>query len=487
VRIDAAEMQCKVVGEGGNLGLSQRGRIEYARRGGRINTDFIDNSAGVNCSDVEVNLKILLNGAMRAGELKRKSRDRLLVGMTDAVAALVLRNNVLQSQAISALEWNAKQRLGEDAEVIRSLERSGDLNRSLEFLPSEEEIAERRKAGAGLTRPELAIVLSYGKIWAYKALIQSNVPEDVYLGAELTRYFPEPVRRRFMERVNAHPLRREIIATAISNSLINRMGPVFPVRTQSDTGADPAAIARAYTIAREVLGLRETWAQIEALDDRVPAATQYAAMEQTTRVLRHMSYWLLTHQRKDLDIDRAVRRFHPGTVELMHDIAGILGADEHARFTEHRARLQSERVPEALAVRIATLDALHGALDLVEVAAATRVPIAYAGRVYFDLGQRIGLAWIKQQIEALLTEGHWHAVARGALLDNLYGLQRKLTAAALAATGREPAARVDSWLLAHRAEVDYLRALILDLRTGSAPDFATLSVALQSVRRLAGE
>jgi glutamate dehydrogenase len=487
VRIDASEMQCKVVGEGGNLGFSQRGRVEYARRGGRLNTDFIDNSAGVNCSDVEVNLKILLNGAIRAGELTRKIRDRLLVSMTDAVADLVLRNNVLQAQAISALEYQAKQRLGEDADMIRSLERSGDLNRALEFLPSEEEIAERRKAGAGLTRPELSIVLSYGKIWAYKALIQSNVPEDVYLGAELARYFPEPVRRRFMDRVNAHPLRREIIATAITNSLINRMGPVFSVRTQSDTGADPAAIARAYTIAREVLGLRDTWAQIEALDNRVSAATQYAAIEQTTRILRHMSYWLLTHHRKNLDIEPAVRRFQPGTTELLRDMAAILGADEHARFTEHRTRLLAERVPEALAVRIAALDGLHGALDLVEVAAATRVAVGYAGRVYFDLGQRIGLAWIRQQIESLLTEGHWHAVARRALLDNLYALQRKLTAAALACAGKEPAARVDSWLLAHRAEVDYLRALILDLRTGSAPDFATLSVALQSVRRLAGE
>jgi len=486
VRIDASEMQCKVVGEGGNLGLSQRGRIEYARRGGRLNTDFIDNSAGVNCSDVEVNLKILLNGAVHAGELRRKARDRLLLGMTDAVAGLVLRNNVLQAQAISALEWQAKSRLGEDAEMIRALERSGDLDRSLEFLPSEEEIAERRKAGAGLTRPELAIVLSYGKIWAYKALIQSNVPEDVYLGAELLRYFPEPVRRRFMERVSAHPLRREIIATAISNSLINRMGPVFPVRTQSDTGADPAAIARAYTIAREVLGLRETWSQLEAYGQRISTATQYAAIEQTTRILRHMSYWLLTHQREDLDIERAVIRFHPGTMELLGNMAGMLGADEHARFTAQRAQLVGAHVPEALALRIASLDGLHGALDLVEVAAATGVSVSYAGRVYFDLGQRIGLAWLKQQVEALLTDGRWHAVARGALLDNLYALQRKLTADALATAGKEPAARVDSWLLANRAEVEYLRALILDVRTGPAPDFATLSVALQSVRRLAG-
>ena len=210
-----------------------------------------------------MNLKILLNGAVRAGEITRAARDRLLVQMTDEVAALVLRNNYLQGQAISTSEFHAKERLSENAFVIRALERSGDLNRALEFLPSEEEIAERRKAGEGLTRPELAIVLAYGKIWLYKALINSNVPEDPYLSAELNRYFPGPVRQRFAARLKRHRLRREIIATAITNSLINRMGPVFPVRAQDDTGADPAAIARAYTIAREVFAIRDIWAQIE--------------------------------------------------------------------------------------------------------------------------------------------------------------------------------------------------------------------------------
>ena len=239
VRIDGADLNCKVIGEGGNLGLSQLGRIEFALRGGRLNTDFIDNSAGVNTSDVEVNLKILLNGAMSAGEITRAGRDRLLVQMTDEVASLVLRNNYLQGQAISTGEFHSKERLSENASVIRALERSGDLNRALEFLPSEEEIAERRKAGEGLTRPELAIVLAYGKIWLYKALINSNVPEDPYLSAELNRYFPEPVQRRFAARLKRHRLRREIIATAITNSLINRMGPVFPVRAQEDTGAAP--------------------------------------------------------------------------------------------------------------------------------------------------------------------------------------------------------------------------------------------------------
>ena len=486
VRVDASELRCKVVGEGGNLGFSQRGRIEYARRGGRLNTDFIDNSAGVNCSDVEVNLKILLNGAVQAKELTRAARDKLLVQMTGEVAALVLRNNYLQSQAISSLECQAKQRLGEDAEMIRTLERSGDLNRALEFLPTEEEIAERRKAGAGLARPELAIVLSYGKIWAYKALIHSDVPEDVYLSAELARYFPGPVQRRFANRLKRHRLRREIIATAITNSMINRMGPVFPVRAQADTGADLAAIARAYTIAREVLEIRSLWSEIEDLDNRIAASVQYAAIEQSTRILRHMSYWLLTNQRNDLDIDRAVRHFQPGTAELKRQLASILGSAEQTRFAQDRAKLVAERVPESLATRIASLDALHGALDVVEVSKATRLPVTDAGRAYFDLGERIGLAWIKQQIESLAAEGHWHSVARSALRDDLYALQRKIAGAALAHGGAGPQGRVDHWIGAHATEIAYLKGLIGDIGAASSPDFATLSVALQSVRRLAG-
>jgi len=487
VRIDARELRCKVVGEGGNLGFSQRGRIEYARRGGRLNTDFIDNSAGVNCSDVEVNLKILLNAAVKSRELSRPARDRLLASMTGDVAALVLRNNYLQSQAISVLERQATSRLGGDAEMIRTLERSGDLDRALEHLPSEEQIAERRIAGEGLTRPEIAIVLSYGKIWAYKALIQSDVPEDAYLSAEMTSYFPKPVQRRFAQRLRSHRLRREIIATAVTNSLINRMGPVFPVRAQADTGASLAAIARAYTIAREVLGLREIWSEIEALDNRADASIQYDAIEQTTRILRQLSYWLLTNRRDDLDIDRTVGRYGPFVGELMRDVGGVLGREERARFVAHRARFVAERVPEALAARIASLDALHGALDLVEIARKARVGIVYAARVYFELAERVGLAWIKQQVEALVAEGHWHSVARSALRDSLYGLQRKITAAALEGGGVEPGARVDAWIAGHALELGYLTGLIRDLKSGSVTDFATLSVALQSVRRLAGE
>src|SRR3984957_10091572 len=485
VRIDGRELNCKVIGEGGNLGLSQLGRIEYARRGGRLNTDAIDNSAGVNCSDVEVNLKILLNGAVHAREITKAGRNRLLAQMTDEVAGLVLRNNYLQSQAISMGEFQTRQLLAENAYVIRALERSGDLYRSLEFLPTEEEIAERRKAGEGLTRPELAIILSYGKIWLYRALIHSNVPEDPYLSAELARYFPTPVQKRFAVRLKRHRLRREIIATAINNSLINRMGPVFPVRAQDDTGADPAAIARAYSIAREVFAVRGIWSQIEALDNRTPAAVQYSAMLETTRLLRHMTYWLLDHRRKDLDIERAVLRYAAKVAELFGEFPGVLGITEQARLSVMRSHLVEQHVPEHLASRIASLDALHCALDLVDVAMASRLGIVYAAKAYFDLGEQLGLTWIKEQIESLAADGHWQAVARGTLRDNLFQLQRKITGAVLACKGRDAGARVSQWIERHATPVDALKRVVVDLRTGAAPDFATLSVALQAVRRLA--
>jgi glutamate dehydrogenase len=327
--------------------------------------------------------------------------------------------------------------------------------------------------------------LSYGKIWLYRALIQSDVPEDPYLSAELSRYFPAPVQRRFAARIRRHRLRREIIATAITNSLINRMGPVFPMRAQDDTGADPAAIARAYSIAREVFAVRDIWAQIEALDNRIPAAVQYTAMFQTTRLLGHISYWLLTNRRHELSIERAVSRYAAKVAELSRELAAVSGVTIGARLRALRSQLIEQRVPETLAARIASLEELHCALDLAEVARAARVKIGYAARVYFEAGERIGLTWLREQIEGLTAEGHWQAVARSTLRDNLYSLQSMITLEALKCKARDAEARVAKWLTRHAAAVDALKRVVVDLRTGPAPDFATLSVALQALRRLA--
>jgi glutamate dehydrogenase len=486
VRVNGSEVRAKVIGEGGNLGLSQLGRIEYALSGGRLNTEFIDNSAGVNCSDVEVNIKILLNPQVLEGELRRSARDRLLAQMTDEVAALVLRNNYLQSQAISTLEANASERFNEHVYAIRVLQQSGELDPVLEFLPDEEEIAERRRQKRGLTRPELAIVLSYSKIWLNNQLIHSDVPEDAYLSKELERYFPAPIRRRYERSLGRHRLRREIIATATTNSLVNRMGPVFALRAREDTGADTGRIARAYTIAREVFDMRELWADVEALDNRVPAKVQYAMMYQTSRLLRHMTYWFLAHHAERLDIDKFVSRLGPGIERLGHNLGRLLVGSELERYRQAAASLRESGVPESIAARIAGLAPMHAALDIVEVAQTTRRDEEFTGRAYFHLCRRLSLDWIREQIEGLSIEGHWQAVARGTLRENLFSLQRQLTTKALAAGRRKDAiAAVDAWIAARQTHADYVSRIVSDMRSGLTADFPTVSVALQAVRRLA--
>ena len=271
--------------------------------------------------------------------------------------------------------------------------------------------------------------MSYGKIWLYKRADPFQCARgSVSLGGT-EPLLPDTGAARFAARIKRHRLRREIISTAITNSLINRMGPVFPVRAQDDTGAEPAAIARAYTIAREVFAVREIWAQIESLDNLSPADVQYTAMFQTTRLLRHMSYWLLENRRADLDIERAVRRYAAPVAQLSLRLRDALSVTERARIDAHRSELILQHVPETLAARLATLESLHCALDLVEAAMTARLDVGFAAKAYFDIGERIGLTWIKDQIETLSAEGHWQAVARSTLGDNLFALQRKITGA----------------------------------------------------------
>ena len=501
LRINGAELRAKVVGEGGNLGMSQLGRVEYALRGGRLNTDFIDNSAGVNTSDVEVNLKILLNPLVLAGSLRLEDRDRLLRRMTGDVATLVLRNNYLQSQALSTLEGQSVLRLPEHQHLIRQLERSGDLNRHIEFLPDDEALAERHKQSRGLTRPELAVLLSYSKIWLNHHLVHSDVPEDPYLSRELQRYFPEAVRSRFARAIGRHRLRREIIATATTNSLVNRMGPSFVSRAQEDTGASPARIARTYTAAREVFEMRELWSQIEALDNRIPAPLQYTMLYEAGRLLRHLTYWLLQH-RPGLSINAAVGELRGPIRGLTARLAGTLAGQWRGTYEAVLARYAGAGVPQLLARRMALLDALNCALDLVEIAVAGKVPIIAAAQVYFALGARLGLDWFHSQVDALRSDGNWQAVARAGLRDSLYHSHRALTQKVLAhrvavqsgmvrsgaarsvAAQSDPASRIEAWVGAHAHELARWERMQTDMRAAGATDFATLSVGAETLRRL---
>ncbi|CAN5239332.1 NAD-glutamate dehydrogenase [soil metagenome] len=486
LRVDAHDLRAKVVGEGGNLGFTQLGRVEYALNGGRINTDFIDNSAGVDCSDREVNIKILLNQVADTKPLTPSRRKRLLEAMTDEVAQLVLRNNYLQSQAISMTEAHAVERVNEHAHLVRSLQRSGVLDRTLEFLPSEEDIAERRKADTGFTRPEIAIVVSYSKIALYSRLIDSDVPEDRYLAHELHSYFPAPLRRRYKGLMNQHRLSREIIATLITNSMINRMGPVFPVRTAEETGADAAAIARAYTIAREVFDVRALWADIEALDNKVHANTQYSMMFQTTRLLRQATYWFLDHYKHtELDIEAAVSRLRPGVSALLEDLPNLLQGPPLEHLQEQARAYVELGVPDKTAERMAALQGMYAALDIVEAAQELDADVKYVAAVYYELGRGLSLDWVRERIEALEVDGHWQAVARGALRENLYSLQRKLAAQVITGSSRtSPAEAVVGWLGNAHEQVTHAKRTLKEMRAAGARDFPTLSVALQEIRKL---
>jgi glutamate dehydrogenase len=486
VRVNGAEVKAKVIGEGGNLGLSQRGRVEYALAGGRLNTDFIDNSAGVNTSDVEVNIKILLNPLVHAGKLTRGERNRLLARMTNEVAALVLRNNYLQGQAISTLELHAGARLSEYQYLIRSLERSGDLNRTLEFLPADDELTERRKNGGALTRPELAILLAYSKIWLNNHLLASNVPEDPYLSSELERYFPAPVRERFPRAIAQHRLRREIIATATTNSLVNRMGPTFVPRAQEDTGAEPAQIARAYTAAREIFGMRDLWSHIEALDNKVPAKLQYEIAFQTSRLLRHMTYWLLAHRKRELQVDAAVAEFGKGVRELESEIAQVLAGSAREHFEKSLKGHVTAGLPHDLAMRVATLDAHNAALDIVELSLSHRVSVVEAARSYFEVGARVGIDWVRDQIERLPVDGPWQATARGGLRDSALRIHRRLADRVLARKDKGSAeTRVTAWVASVGEELAHWQRTLTEMRAAGASDFATLTVGVESVRKLA--
>ncbi|HET7307283.1 MAG TPA: NAD-glutamate dehydrogenase [Gammaproteobacteria bacterium] len=486
LRINGRELRCQVVGEGGNLGCTQLGRIEYALNGGRLNTDFVDNSAGVDTSDHEVNIKILLNMAL-GPKFSVEQRNDLLATMTDEIAALVLRNNYLQSQAITVAESQAAQRIEEHAYLIRLLERSGSLNRGLEYLPSEEDLIERRAAAKGLTRPELSVLLAYSKITIYSDLVDSDVPEDKYLGQELEDYFPTPLRRDYRALMDEHRLRREIIATATTNSIVNRMGPTFAHRMREETGANASAVARAYTIARETYGMREIWAAIEALDNKVPADVQTTMITRTARLLRHATRWLLDHKRRRLDIAAQVAELQPGITTLMHIIHTVLPEHDLESFNNEREKLLRDDVPEGLARRIAALSPLYAGMDIVEVAASDKLAVETVARAWFQLGARLDIDWLHEQVESLQARGHWQAVARGSLREDLYTQQRQLTAQVLNGCGKREGIEncVEKWLVSHNDRVQHTQRVVGDMKAAATnADFPTLAVALQEIRKL---
>ncbi|MEO7065646.1 MAG: NAD-glutamate dehydrogenase domain-containing protein [Rhodanobacter sp.] len=485
LRINGSEVRAKIIGEGGNLGMTQKGRIEAAQNGVILNTDFIDNSAGVDTSDHEVNIKILLNDAVRRGELTEDARNTLLASMSDEVGLLVLWDNYRQNQAITLMEHQTVARLGSMAHFIRTLEAEGTLDRQVENLPTDAELTERKTRGLGLTRPELAVLLAYDKIRLFQQLLASDVPEDPYLSRELMRYFPKPLHETYATHMQRHRLKREIICTAVTNSTINRMGATFMMRMQEDTGQRPAAIAKAYTAAREILDARVMWKEIEALDFKVGEDTQMDAVKQIWSLLRHMTRWLLNRVGGTLDIAANVERYRAGMTALRTALPGVLTTTGKADFTSNQQKWEGLGLPAELALRLARMPVMRATLDMVDVAQLSGKPIETVAHVFYELGEALDLEWLRNQIEALPVEGHWHAQARGSLLDELNHQHRALAQQVLAMAGsKDDASLVQAWLERDDPTLQYTRSMLAEILTQNA-DYPIASVAVRRLAQLA--
>ncbi|MDP9195441.1 MAG: NAD-glutamate dehydrogenase [Pseudomonadota bacterium] len=487
LRINGADIRARVVAEGANLGMTQAGRVEYGLKGGRLNTDAIDNSGGVDTSDHEVNIKIFLNGAVARGDLTLEQRDALLLEMTDEVAGLVLRDNYLQPQALSVMEANAADLLDQQARTMRLMEKSGLLERSLAGLPPDAELASRARNNIGLTRPEGAVLLAYGKIMLYDSLVTAGLPDDPVLAADLQSYFPVPMQKRFGKALDSHRLRREIVATVVTNELCNRMGASFVPAMMEKTGMGPEAVTRAWRIARDVFGLPALWRQIEALDLKVSAAVQIRMLSETQKLLRRAVSWFLLHGRHPLDIAGETKAMAGVPDGLLAAMKTALSVEETASLEASVEQLATQGVPRDVARQVVFLPVLAAAPEISGIARKTGETLATAATVYLDAGHRFGLDWMRNQTGRIVVENHWQRQAVSAMVDDLYALQGELTAHVLSGKAGKNAggrARMDAWLEKNRDAVDRIHALLGELRTVSAMDLAMLAVAARQLRGL---
>ena len=485
VRVDADQLRCRVIGEGGNLGFTQFARVEFSQHGGRINTDFIDNSAGVDSSDREVNIKILLSDVAKKKNMSRPRRNTLLESMTDDVAELVLRNNYLQTQSISMSEMLSADRIDETARLISDLEHSGLLDRDIESLPDDVQIEERRNLKQGFTRPELAVVLSYAKIDLYNGLIASGEPLVDFLAIDPQRYFPQVLRKRYPDLIAEHRLRREILATLIANDLVNRMGPAFFKRVQADTGANIVTVARAYEVARIICRAAPLLRTIESLDYQIPATAQMTMMFEVSRTLRHACYWLIEHFGDGLQIVLTVERLKEPMARIYSRSSTYISRASSARHDAAEERWRDMGVPAKLANKMSLLLLTRPALDMSDLAAERKRDVLDVAKLYSTFNDALHLHWLHNRAEDLKVQGRWQAKARSNLRDEFYRLRRELAFRLLKARSKRDTGEIaELWLKKHADAVNRFCDMQEEMNRRDSVDFATLSVAAQELREL---
>ncbi|MGW5861784.1 NAD-glutamate dehydrogenase [Streptomyces sp. NPDC055239] len=486
IRVNGADLRVKVVGEGGNLGLTQLGRIEFARSGGRINTDAIDNSAGVDTSDHEVNIKILLNAVVANGDMTVKQRNKFLAAMTDEVGTLVLRNNYAQNTALSNAVAQSPSLLHAHQRFMRRLGKSGHLNRGLEFLPNDRQIRELLSSGRGLSQPELAVLLAYTKITAADELIQTTLPDDDYLRRLLHAYFPEALREKFPEQVDGHALRREIITTVLVNDTVNTGGSTFLHRLREETGASLEEIVRAQLAAREIFGLGKVWDAVEALDNVVAADVQTRVRLHSRRLVERGTRWLLNNRPQPLQLAETIDFFREGVAEVWTELPKLLSGSDLEWYEGIRDELAGAGVSDELAQRVAGFSSAFPSLDIVAIAdRMDKQPMAVA-EVYYDLADRLRITQLMDRIIELPRADRWQSMARASIREDLYAAHAALTADVLAAGNGEdtPEQRFKAWEEKNAAILSRSRTTLDEIQSSDAFDLANLSVAMRTMRTL---
>ncbi|MEU6957862.1 NAD-glutamate dehydrogenase [Streptomyces sp. NPDC045714] len=486
IRVNGEDLRAKVVGEGGNLGATQLGRIEFARGGGRINTDAIDNSAGVDTSDHEVNIKILLNGLVRDGDMTVKQRNKLLADMTDEVGALVLRNNYAQNVALSNASAQAPSLLHAQQRFMRRLERDGALDRALEFLPADRHIRELLSNEKGLSQPELAVLIAYTKITTADELISTVLPDDPHLQELVHAYFPSQLRERFPEAVDGHALRREIITTVLVNDTVNTAGSTFLHRLREETGASIEEIVRAQFTAREIFGLSRVWDAVEALDNKVAADVQTRIRLHSRRLVERGSRWLLGNRPQPVAIAETIRSFRDGVARVWDELPKLVKGADLDWYHSILDELTAAGVPDELAVRVAGFSSAFPALDIVAIADRTGQDPLEVAEVYYDLADRLRITQLMDRIIELPRADRWQSMARASIREDLYAAHAALTSDVLSVGNGSstPEERFRAWESQNAAILARSRSTLEEIQGSDAFDLANLSVAMRTMRTL---
>jgi len=488
LRIDGCELKAKVVGEGGNLGLTQLGRIESALHGVRLNADSVDNVAGVDCSDNEVNIKIMLNGLVQNGDLTVKQRNQLLYDMTDEVSTLVLDDCYHQTHSLSITAMRGVGELKEQTRFIHELERAGKLNRALEFIPNDDEIADRLSKGKGLTRPELSVLLAYSKMVLKEELVCPEITGNSFHDRLLINAFPQQLRDKYREQMQEHPLRAEIIATKLANVIGNDMGFNFVNRMYEETGATVAEIANCYVMAAEVFELDDIWQQITSLDNQISTAIQTEMLFQMRRTVRRVTRWFLRHRNKSLDIAETIDFYQPTFTNLSENLNKYLVKDEVEQLQRIEKDLVKEGVPKNIAIRISQLTSLFPVMDIAEITDLSGQNIEVVSGLYFSLGVRLDLHWFLDQINGQPVSNHWQALARATFREELDWQQRALALVVLSCNGISSKITIDemldNWITANEQPLSRWNQILSEFRIGRTHEFAKFSVALRELMLL---